>query len=236
MGTICLVRLLVTALSSEEIMKGAIVAAVLALMFAPLPASVGLSAHAQGVNFSNSEPRDEQSERIACSQSRLQPPAGLDVDCGKYPLSNAHCYKQGYVVESKAGGPSIFVFAMTQGSLSRGCGIAASQSVRSDMMMAVKKYRPFVHDDATNWARKPFELKHAGLALFFDSPNKDRDGRCVAFYQPGPPVTPFGGESAPVRYYLRDYYYRGWICAPAGQTLSKDAAYNLIKSFKVTAK
>src|ERR1700687_1468403 len=104
------------ALTSEEIMKGVIVAAaVLALMFAPLPPSMSLSARAQGVNFSNSEPRDEQSEKIACSQSRLQPTAGLDVECGRYPVSNSHCYKQGYVVESKAGGPSMFVFAMTQG-------------------------------------------------------------------------------------------------------------------------
>ncbi len=165
-------------------MKAVIVAAVLALMFAPLPASVSLSARAQGVNFSNSEPRDEQSERITCSQSLLQPAAGLDVECGRYPLSNSHCSKQGFVVESKASGPSIFVFAMTQRRSSRYCGIAAPQSVRTDMVMATKKYRPFVHDDATNWSKKPFELKHAGLALFFDSPNANRDGKCVAFYQP----------------------------------------------------
>lgn len=205
-----------------------------ALGLAPLPASVSLSAHAQGVNFSNSEPRDAQSEKIACSQSRLQPPAGLDVECGRYPVSNSHCLKQGYGVESKAGGPSIFVFAMTQRHTSRYCGIAAPQSVRSDMAMAVKKYRPFVHDDATNWSKKPFELKHAGMALFFDSPKKDRDGQCVAFYQPGPPVVNYGAEAAPTHSYERDYYMRGWICAPPGQTLSKDAAYNLIKSFKVT--
>jgi len=204
-------------------------AAAFTLMLAPLPAS------AVGTDFSNSEPRDEQSERIACSQSRLQPPAGLDVECGRYPLSNAHCYKQGYGIESKAGGPSIFVFAMT-GRTGRNCGIAAPQSARTDLVMAIKKYRPFVHDDATNWSKKPFELKHTGLALFFDSPNKDRDVQCVAFYQPGPPVTHFGGESQLPHGYLRDYYVRGWICAPPGQTLSKDAAYNLIKSFKVTSR
>lgn len=207
-----------------------------ALMLAPLPASVSLSAHAQGVNFSNSEPRDEQSEKIARSQSRLKPAAGLDVECGRYPLSNSHCSKQGYVVESKANGPSIFVFAMTQLRSSKYCGIAAPQSVRSDMMMAIKKYRPFVHDDATNWSKKPFELKHAGLALFFDSPNTGRDGKCVAFYQPGPPVVNYGGEAAPTHSYLRDYYVRGWICAPPGQNLTKEAANDLIKSFKVTAK
>jgi hypothetical protein len=213
-------------------MKSAIfpLAAAFALMLAPLPAS------AVGTDFSNSEPRDEQSEKIACPQSRLRPPGGLDVECGRYPLSNPHCYKQGYAVESKAGGPSIFVFAMAQGRTSRYCGIAAPQSVRTDMLMAIKKYRPFVHDDATNWSRKPFELKHAGLALFFDSPNKDRDGKCVAFYQPGPPITSFGGEAQPPHGYLRDYYYRGWICVPPGQTLTKDAAYDLIKSFKVNSK
>jgi len=218
-------------------MKGVIFAAVLALMFAPLPASVSHSARAQGVNFSNSEPRDEQSERIACSQSLLRPPAGLDVECGRYPLSNAHCLKQGYAVESKAGGPSIFVFAMTQGGRSsKFCGIAAPQSVRSDMVMATKKYRPFVHDDATNWSKKPFELKHTGLALFFDSPNTDRDGKCVAFYQPGAPVVNYGQDAAPSHSYLRDYYYRGWICVPPGQTLTKAQAVDLIKSFKVTSK
>jgi hypothetical protein len=219
-------------------MKSAIfaLAAAFALMFAPLPASVSLSARAQGVNFSNSEPRDEQSEKISCPQSRLQPAAGLDVECGRYPLSNSHCSKQGYVVESKAGGPSIFVFAMTQLRSSKYCGIAAPQSVRTDMVMATKKYRPFVHDDATNWTKKPFELKHAGLALFFDSPKTDRDGKCVAFYQPGPPVVNYGGDAAPTHSYLRDYYVRGWICAPPGQTLSKDQAEDLIKSFKVTSK
>jgi hypothetical protein len=217
-------------------MKGIIFAAAFALMLAPLPASVSLSAHAQGVNFSNSEPRDEQSERLPCSQSLLQPPAGLDVECGRYPVSNPHCHKQGYVVESKAGGPSVFVFAMTQGRSSRYCGIAAPQSVRSDMVMATKKYRPFVHDDATNWSSKPFELKHAGLALFFDSPKTDRDGKCVAFYQPGPPVVNYGAEAAPTHSYLRDYYYRGWICVPPGQTLTKAQAADLIKSFKVTSK
>jgi len=216
-------------------MKVALFAAALALMFAPLPASVSLSARAQGVNFSNSEPRDEQSERIACSQSRLQPPAGLDVECGRYPLSNSHCEKQGYVVESKAGGPAIFVFAMT-GRRGKGCGIAAPQSVRTDLVMAIKKYRPFVHDDGTNWSKKPFELKHAGLALFFDSPKTDRDGKCVAFYQPGPPVVNYGGDAAPTHSYLRDYYYRGWICVPPGQTLTKDQAVDLIKSFKVAVK
>ena len=215
-------------------MKCAIVAAALALMFAPLPASVSPSARAQGVNFSNSEPRDAQSEKIACSQSLLQPPGGLDVDCGRYPVSNPHCHKQGYAVESKAGQPAIFVFAMTQGRSSKYCGIAAPQSVRSDMVMATKKYRPFVHDDATNWSKKPFELKHGGLALFFDSPKTDRDGKCVAFYQPGPPVINYGGENAPSRSLLRDYYYRGWICAPRGQTLTKAQAEDLIKSFKVT--
>ena len=213
-------------------MKGAIfaLAAAVALMLGPLPAS------AVGVDFSNSEPRDAQSETIACSQSRLQPPGGLDVQCGRYPISNSHCLKQGYVVESKAAGSSIFVFAMTQRHSSKYCGIAAPQSVRSDMVMAVKKYRPFVHDDATNWSKKPFDLKHAGLALFFDSPNTQRDGQCVAFYQPGPPVVNFGADAAPTHSYERDYYYRGWICAPPGQTLTKDAANDLIKSFKVTSK
>jgi hypothetical protein len=212
-------------------MKGAIfaLAAAFALMLAPLLAS------AVGTDFSNSEPRDEQSEAIACSQSRLQPPAGLDVECGRYPVSNSHCLKQGYVVQSKASGPSIFVFAMTQRHSSKFCGIAAPQSVRSDMVMATKKYRPFVHDDATNWSKKPFDLKHAGLALFFDSPNKDRDGKCVAFYQPGPPIVSRGGEAQPPHGYLRDYYYRGWICVPPGRTLTKDQAVDLIKSFKVTS-
>jgi hypothetical protein len=104
------------------------------------------------------------------------------------------------------------------------------------MVMATKKYRPFVHEDATNWSKKPFELKHAGLALFFDSPKADRDGKCVAFYQPGPPITSFGGTAQPPHGYLRDYYYRGWICVPPGQTLTKDQAADLIKSFKVTSK
>jgi hypothetical protein len=210
-------------------MKSAIFAAALAVMLAPLPAS------AVGTDFSNSEPRDEHSETIACSQSRLQAPAGLDVECGRYPVSSSHCYKQGYVVESKAGGPSIFVFAMT-GRRGKGCGIAAPQSVRTDMVMATKKYRPFVHDDATNWSRKPFELKHAGLALFFDSPNKDRDGKCVAFYQPGPPVTGYIGNAELPHGYLRDYYYRGWICVPPGQTLTKAQAVDLIKSFKIAVR
>ena len=75
-----------------------------------------------------------------------------------------------------------------------------------------------------------------GLALFFNSPKTDRDGQCVAFYQPGPPVVNYGGDAAPTHSYLRDYYYRGWVCAPAGQTLTKDQAADLIKSFKVTAK
>jgi hypothetical protein len=206
------------------------------LVLAPLPVSVNSPARAQGVNFSNSEPRDAQSETIDCSQSRLQPPGGLSVQCGRYPVSNSHCLKQGYVVESTGSGPSIFVFAMTQRHTSKFCGIAAPQSVRSDMVMAVKKYRPFVHDDATNWTKKPFDLKHAGLALFFDSPNTQRDGKCVAFYQPGPPVVNFGQDAAPTHSYERDYYYRGWICAPPGQTLTRDAANDLIKSFKVTAK
>jgi hypothetical protein len=219
-------------------MKGApsALAAAAVLVLAPLLASVSSSARAYGVDYSNSEPRDEQSEAIACTQSRLQPPAGLDVQCGRYPVSNSHCLKEGYVIESKADGPSIFVFAMTQRRTSKFCGIAAPQSVRSDMMMAVKKYRPFVHDDATNWSKKPFDLKHAGLALFFDSPNTQRDGKCVAFYQPGPPVVNYGQDAAPTHAWLRDYYMRGWICAPPGQTLTKDAAYNLIKSFKVTPK
>src|SRR5579862_8752574 len=117
-------------------MKVALFAATLALVLAPLPASVSHSARAQGVNFSNSEPRDAQSETIACSQSRLQPPAGLDVECGRYPVSNSHCLKQGYVVQSKASGPSIFVFAMTQRHTSKFCGVAAPQSVRTDMVMA----------------------------------------------------------------------------------------------------
>jgi hypothetical protein len=209
-------------------MKSAMFAAALAVMLAPLPAS------AVGTDFSNSEPRDAQSERIACSQSRLQGPAGLDLECGRYPLSNSSCYKQGYVVESKAGQPSIFVFAMTHAQIARWCGIAAPQSVRNDMVMAIKKYRPFVHDDATNWSRKPFELKHAGLALFFDSPNTDRDGKCVAFYQPGPP-SQRGGEEAP-HDYLRHYYVRGWICVPPGQTLIKAEAVDLIKSFKIAVR
>jgi hypothetical protein len=209
-------------------------AGAVALMLAPLPASVNHSARAQGVDFSNSEPRDAQAEKIACSQSRLQPPAGLNVECGKYPISNSHCLKQGYGVESKAGAPSVYVFAMTQRRTARNCGIAAPQSVRTDMVMAIKKYRPFVHDDATNWSKKPFELKHTGLALLFDSPNKDRDGQCVAFYQPGPQDPYTGGPAARDRDFMREYYVRGWVCAPRGQTLSKDAASNLIKSFTVT--
>lgn len=212
-------------------MKKSIVGLVAALALTLAP----LSARAAGVDFSNSEPRDAQSEPIACTQSLLHPPGGLDVDCGRYPLSNQHCYKQGYVVQGKANGPSIFVYAMT-GHGGRGCGIATPQSVRTDMVMAIKKYRPFVRDDATDWAKKPFELKHTGLALFFESPNKARDGQCVAFYQPGAPVIAKGGDSQVNEPYLRDYYYRGWVCAPPGQTLTKDAAYDLIKSFTVVRK
>jgi len=219
-------------------MKIAIFAFVAAFAFtlAPLSTSGSFSARAAGVDFSNSEPRDEQSEKIACTESRLQPPAGLAVECGRYPLSNPNCYKRGYVVEGKAGGPSIFVFAMTEGQSSGTCGIAAPQSVRSDMVMAIKKYRPFVRDDATNWSPKPFELKHAGQALLFDSPNKGRDGQCVAFYQPGSPVLSSHSEGKAPLSYERDYYYRGWICVPPGQTLTKAQAVDLIKSFKVTRK
>src|SRR5262249_61858065 len=97
----------------------------------------------------------------------------------RYPISNSHCLKQGYAIESKANGPSIFVFAMTQRHGSRYCGIAAPQSVRSDMVMAAKKYRPFVHGDATNWSKKAFGLKHAGPALVLDRPDKDRHGQCA---------------------------------------------------------
>src|SRR5215469_7700992 len=136
-------------------MKSAVVAAVLALTIAPLAASVS---HAAGIDFSNSEPRDAQSEKIACPGSMLKPPANLDVDCGRYPLSNPSCHKQGYVVESKAGQPATFVFAMTRARSKQSCGIAAPQSVRSDMVMAIKKYRPFVRDDATNWSKTPIEL------------------------------------------------------------------------------
>ena len=211
-------------------------AAAFALMLAPLLASVSFSTRAFGVDFTNSEPRDAQSEKIACDGSRLHPPAGLNVECGRYPLSNPNCYKQGFVVEGKAGGPSIFVYAMTEGQSSGTCGIAAPQSVRSDMVMAIKQYRPFVRDDATNWSPKPFELKHAGLALFFDSPNKGRDGQCVAFYQPGPPVLNSHSEGKSPLAYERDYYYRGWICVPPGQTLTKAQAVDLIKSFKISRK
>ena len=208
-------------------MKSALfaLAAAFALMLAPLPASPYV-ADGTDFSFSNSEPRDEQGEKIACSQSLLQPPAGLDVECERYPLSNSNCYKQGYGVESKPGQPSIFVFAMThQKTDAAGCAIHPPQSVRENMVMAIKKYRPFVHDDATNWSRKPFELKHAGLALLFDSPNKDRDGKCVAFYQPG--------VHHVFEPYLRHYYVRGWICVPPGLSLTKAEAYDLIKSFKV---
>src|SRR5258707_3929154 len=101
-----------------------------------------------------------------------------------------------------------------KGRSGKGCGIAAPQSVRTDMVMATKKYRPFVHDDAINWSKKPFELKHAGLALFFDSPKTDRDGKCVAFYQQGPPVVNYGGEAEPTHSYLRAYSYPGWTSMP----------------------
>jgi hypothetical protein len=60
-----------------------VLGAAFCLTFGPLPALVSLSAHAQGVNFSNSEPRDAQSETIDCSQSRLQPPGGLNIQCGR---------------------------------------------------------------------------------------------------------------------------------------------------------
>jgi hypothetical protein len=211
-------------------MKAAIFAAVLTLMFAPLRASADDT-------LADLE-LDPGRTVIDCSNSLVKPPAGLQVECGTYPRTSdpsgvdsggdPACVNPRYDIRGLAGQPSLYVYARIRGTSSNGCGVWPPQNARNNMVTSTKKYKPFVHDDATNWSRKPIELKHAGVALLFDSPNKDRDGKCVAFFQPGPPLTTTGH-----RQYTRYYYMRGWVCTPPGQTLDKAAAIDLIKSFKI---
>jgi len=214
-------------------MKSAIFAAVLALVFAPLPASAE--------DALGDLELDPGRMVIDCSNSLVKPPAGLQVECGTYPSTidpsgvdsggNPACVNPRYDIRGLAGQPSLYVFARVRGASSiRTCGVWLPQNARTNIVTSTKKYKPFVHDDATNWSRKPIELKHGGVALLFDSPNKDRDGKCVAFIQPGPPLI------GSFRAYTRYYYIRGWVCTAPGQTLNKAAAIDLIKSFKVAVK
>ena len=214
-------------------MKSAIFAAVLVLMFAPLPALAE--------DTPDELELDSGRMAIDCSNSLVKPPAGLQVECGTYPSTSdpsgvmsgglPACVNPRYDIRGLAGQPSLYVFARIRGVQSRYCGVWPPQNARNNMVTSTKKYKPFVHDDATNWSRKPIELKHGGVALLFDSPNKDRDGKCVAFFQPGPPLRVSGGRSD-----TRYYYIRGWVCTAPGQTLDKAAAIALIKSFKAAVR
>jgi len=210
-------------------MKGIILAAALALMFAPLPASADTPL--------DSLELDPGRMTIDCSNSLVKPPAGLQVECGTYPSTSditdviSKCVNPRYDIRGLAGQPSLYVFARIRGVSSIHCGVWLPQNARNNIVTSTKKYKPFVHDDATNWSRKPIELKHGGVAFLFDSPNKERDGKCVAFIQPGPSLGYAGGRA-----YTRCYYIRGWVCTPPGQTLDKAAAIDLIKSFKVAVR
>jgi hypothetical protein len=214
-------------------MKSAIVAAILAVLLAPLPESADDP-------LADLE-LDPGRTVIDCSNSLVKPPGGLQVECGTYPSTSdpsgvdsggmPACVNPRYDIRGLAGQPSLYVFARIRGvSHGTGCGVWLPQNARTNIVTSTKKYKPFVHDDATNWSRKPIELKHGGVALLFDSPNKDRDGKCVAFIQPGPPLT------NSYRQYTRYYYMRGWVCTAPGQTLNKAAAIDLIKSFKIEAR
>lgn len=211
-------------------MKGAIVAAVLALMFAPLPAS------ADDLEL------DSGRMTIDCSNSLVNPPAGMQVECGTYPSTSdpsgvdsggtPTCVNPRYDIRGLAGQPSLYVFARIRGTSSiRTCGVWLPQNARNNIVTSTKTYKPFVQDEATNWSRKPIELKHGGVALLFDSPSKDRDGKCVAFTQPGPSLGFSNGRA-----YTRYYYIRGWVCTAPGQTLNEADAIALIKSFKVAVR
>src|SRR5262249_21362220 len=157
------------------------------------------------------------------SNSLVKLPAGLQVECGTYPRTSdpsgvdsggsPACVNPRYDIRGLAGQPSLYIFARIRGTSSLGCGVWLPQNARNDIVKSTQKYKPFVHDDATNWSRKPIELKHRGVAFLFDSPNKDRDGKCVAFIQPGPSLGYSGG-----RHYTRYYYMRGWVCTAPGQT------------------
>ena len=215
-------------------MKSAIFAAVLALLLAPLPASADDP-------LADLE-LDPGRTVIDCSNSLVKLPGGLQVECGTYPSTSdpsgvdsgglPACVNPRFDIRSLAGQPSLYVFARVRGVSSKACGVWPPQNAKNNMVTSTKKYKPFVHDDATDWSRKPIELKHAGLALLFDSPNKDRDGKCVAFFQPGPPIA----GSKETRQYTRYYYIRGWVCTAPGQTLDKAAAIALVKSFQVEVK
>ena len=214
-------------------MKGAIVAAALALMFAPLPASADDT-------LADLE-LDPGRTVIDCSNSPVKPPAGLQVECGTYPRTSdpsgvesegqPACVNPRYDILALAGQPSLYVYARLRGLSSLRCGVWLPQNARNNIVTSTKKYKPFVHDDATNWSRKPIELKHGGVALLFDSPNKDRDGKCVAFIQPGPSLGFSGGRA-----YTRYYYIRGLVCTAPSQTLNEAGAVALIKSFKVAVR
>ena len=211
-------------------MNSAIIAAVLALIFVPLPASADDT-------LADLE-LDPGRTVIDCSTSLVKPPAGLQVECGTYPLTYditdvaSKCINPRYDIRGLAGQPSLYVFARIRGTSSIGhCGVWLPQNARNNIVTSTKKYKPFVHDGATNWSRKPIELKHAGVAFLFDSPNKDKDGKCVAFIQPGPSLGLAGGRA-----YTRYYYIRGWVCTAPGQTLTNDQAIDLIKSFKIAVR
>ena len=183
-------------------------------------------------------------EVIDCADSLLKPPPGLRVECGKYPIYSepsgvAHgglaCIEQHYDVRSIAGQPSLFVFARIRGVSASACGVGAPEDVRDDIVSAIKQYTPtaapfptFLRDHATNWSDS-FKLKHRGKAILFDSTNRDRDGRCVSFYQPSRPRP--GERSAPI--YRSYYFIRGYACRAPGQALDAATAKALIKSFKV---
>lgn len=217
-----------------DIMKAAIFAAVLALVFAPLPASADTTL--------DSLELDSGRMVIDCSNSLVKPPTGLQVECGTYPSTSDSsgvdsggspaCVNPRYDIRGLPGEPSLYVFARIRGVSSKGCGVWPPQNARNNMVTSTKTYKPFVRDDATNWSRKPIELKHAGVALLFDSPNKDRDGKCVAFFQPGPPIA----GSTSTRLHTRYYYMRGWVCTAPGQALDATTASALIKSLKVAVR
>src|SRR5215470_6394972 len=148
-------------------MKGIILAAALALMFAPLPASADTPL--------DSLELDPGRMVIDCSNSLVKPPAGLQVECGTYPSTSditdvvSACVNPRNDIRGLAGQPSLYVFARIRGtSAIFHCGVFLPQNARNDIVTSAKKYKPFVHDDATNWS-KPFELKHRGVALLFDS-------------------------------------------------------------------
>jgi hypothetical protein len=160
--------------------------------------------------------------KTECSSPGIALPNGLQGDCYDFNGppdmgGTVNCRLSWFSVASKPGTGPRFRVATRVARNNAGCYLA----VAHDVELIKKRSGLYVRDQATNWA-EPQDLADGSVVVFFDSKDRQRDGKCFVFSKPGSP------QLGRYTNGLRAVFF-GYFCKAPGEAFDLAAATELLK-------